>query len=353
MEEMMSRSLFTQLLGLFAVLTILIIPCVSYSEILFEDNFDSHPDWSPAQPKGLSSLCYNNCSSAPEGYDGYRVGWTFYNDPGHNTLNIDSSQHRGPSGKAFIFWNESDPSEAWENDGMLFLVLGVPRSELYVRFYIKFQPGWKWRTGESAGQKFFRITHWPAGTDPSKFGTSGTQRPLTTLLLFKQNSGKANVKLVNNFRYEVNYKAHSNSEVYLADGNYEGTGSAFDKAGNLGDGAWHCIEVQAKMNSAVGVADGVVRTWLDGVKISETTDLAFSDAGSETNPRHLWNWIALGGNTINHYAPLSDKSEQWYAIDDLVVSTEYIGPDYVIGSGVPSDRISPATPLGTTAHVNR
>lgn len=79
------------------------------------------------------------------------------------------------------------------------------------------------------------------------------------------------------------------------------------------------------MNSAVGAEDGIAQYYFDGDLIMEVTDFAFSDNGSQTSPRLNWNYVAFGGNSYNHYAPLSQAAEQWYAVDDIVISTTRVG----------------------------
>jgi len=56
-----------------------------------------------------------------------------------------------------------------------------------------------------------------------------------------------------------------------------------------------------------------------------------------------WNMVSLGGNAFNLFSDTANKAEQWYALDDVVVSTEYLGPGYVIGS---LDATAPASPTG-------
>ena len=80
-----------------------------------------------------------------------------YNNAQNNTLNIDTSNHRGSSGKSLTYWSEVQDA-LWATSGLLNLKLNpAGYSELYIRFYIKFQTGWKWRnTGQEPMQKFFK-----------------------------------------------------------------------------------------------------------------------------------------------------------------------------------------------------
>jgi len=345
----MSKSSLTQLLGMFVVLTILIIPGYSYSEILFEDNFDNQPDWSPAQPTASFECDSDSCTTAPIGWSAYRIGGLgTCSEAGKNTLNINGLHPRGGSGKSFLFWNEpcASPSGGWGSDGILVKVLPHGYSELYLRFYIKFQPGWKWMTGGSGSpqQKFARIMHNWGGNNFLNF-EGGQNHPIWFGDLVKWNNGNADLAYRTSYRYENTYypsKAtppHSgNDNIYFGTGNYGGTGTDFGDPGMLGDGDWHCLEFYVKMNSAPGVPDGVHKAWLDGNLIFETTDLAWADNGATGA---LWNQVMIGGNNYNYY----DGGEQWYAIDDVVISTTYVGPDYVVGSQ--PDSLPPASPRHT------
>jgi hypothetical protein len=104
--------------------------------------------------------------------------------------------------------------------------------------------------------------------------------------------------------------------------------------GAPGDGEWHSMEWYVKLNSAGGVADGKARFWLDGRLVHDQSNVVWVPAGD--NPSSWqWNHVWLGGNNANTYTP---ASEQWYAVDDVVVSTNYSGP--------------PANPVTVTAQVN-
>jgi hypothetical protein len=92
-------------------------------------------------------------------------------------------------------------------------------------------------------------------------------------------------------------------------------------------GRWHCVEQQIKVNSIVGpydalgngqaVADGVLRTWFDGVLIAERTDLRW----------HRHPEMGVEGPWVNWYFGGKKASEvaMHYRMADLVLATEYIG----------------------------
>ena len=313
--------------------------------VIFEDDFDSHPDWSPTQgviPQSGDVNCPAPCSSAPNGYNGYRIAASRYSDAGHNTLNIDSTNDRFDNGKAFTYWSEVCDSCGWASDGLIDVKLDAAGyKDLYVRYYIKFDPNWQWKQGApSPQQKLIHISNYDGAGNQWSYFQTGSHHPITSGGLAKWNNGNSDISHYAGFRYENVYYPdyatpyHDRSmSFYVGTGNYGGSGDDFWDTGMMGDGQWHSFEYHVKANSDVGVPNGEYHFWIDDQIVANITDLSWADSGSQVSPRKLWNYVQLGGNNFNHYAPQSQEPEQWYAIDDLVISTSYIGPDYVIGSG--------------------
>jgi len=316
----------------------------SEQRVLFVDTFDGQADWSP--PQGTE--CYGNNSTCnnyppPAGYDGYRVQESIYGVSKNRTLNIGSTNHRGSIGKALTFYSESNGGgSSWVSDGLLNIKLrdtiGYP--ELYVRYWVKFQKGWVWATNSSPQQKFIHISHYNGG-NPFVFFEGGNHHPVFFAQLVKWKGGFTDIAYMPGYRFESTYyPAHGDQTIYLGnpDGRiiayngYDGIGKDFAAPGMLGDGEWHCWEYYVKANSAVGTADGVHKFWLDGVEIVDVgkkfpdEDLAWSDSGSQISPRNYWNYVQIGGNNDNKFVSASTGIKQWYALDDLVVSTHYSGP---------------------------
>lgn len=371
------------------------LPTQSYCAILFEDNFDSHPDWLPPQGKYPNSIEYwpahkvADAPPPPDGYFCYRVAGSKFTDSAPNTLRIDSTNHRGPSGKGLTVWNESD-NRGWASDGILGILLDQNSNgyeEIFVRFYIKFQPGWKWTTTSSPMQKFFGASHYIKGdSNPFKVFDFGSSHPGFCGNLAKWGDGTYPIAYYASYRFENAYYPSDATPPYVNSSSHYfsdrvGNKKDFWDTGMMGDANWHCWEFNLKMNSQIGYPDGEHRFWCDGILIAEVKDLAWSDEtsvviGSDrldyscilrhtsadinrpitgadwqkywkpngsngkgkewktgevygfstSNPRSLWNYVRIGGNNANHYAPNEEEAEQWHAIDDLVISTEYIGP---------------------------
>lgn len=96
----------------------------------------------------------------------------------------------------------------------------------------------------------------------------------------------------------------------------------------IGKGRWYCIEQQIRMNSIVGpfdalgngqaVADGVLRTWIDGVMVDEHTALRWR--------RHPE--MGIQGPLINWFYGGKQPSEvnMHYRMNHFAVARRYIGP---------------------------
>ena len=78
----------------------------------------------------------------------------------------------------------------------------------------------------------------------------------------------------------------------------------------------------------VGSANGVLEWWYDGTLVQSYADIIWKEPTSSAATG--WNNVWFGGNSNNAFGT---NLEQWYAIDDIVVSTTPIPATYVIGSG--------------------
>ena len=355
--------------AIYSLLFILNTMCTSvYCEVIFQDNFDDHSDWAPDQPIYPNTQANTSadggvtgstaCTGCPDGaakYRGYYIAssaWDGYK--GNNTLNISSANARGGAGKALTFWMEPinttkcDGGTKWCSDGQLSVSLPQAYNEIYIRFYIKFQPDWKWdSTNGSAAEKFCRATHLHElpGIAMYKFGTTGNHFPGLFFDLGEATYyGTEGILFKMHPRFQSSYHLGATpTPTYLINNDYAGyyvyggTGTGGRKTFEeyIGDGNWHCFEIRLKGNSSVGAEDGEWEVWVDGTSIFTQTNVAWADSvykSSYTNcinpPSDFvgWNWVSFGGNMLNRYYSEPTQIEQWYAIDDIVISTTYVGP---------------------------
>ena len=302
---------------------LLLVSQVSYAKIIFQDNFDSTPDW---QPQEAQVNCITaSCSYAPP------TNWDYYRDdekwhpndyPTKNpTIRISGENYRGTSGKAFTVWNESNngnSGDGWGADGLLAKDLGGGYTELYFQYYVKFQSDFQfYYASNNAMIKQFRVQSWDglgAGS-PFTYFTGGYSAPMYIFDTVQNEYG--------GIRHSHAFRCDPQSSNYFCPGHsYGGNSNYLDKETfkqKFGDNQWHLMEFHIKMNSSPGAEDGILEYSLDGVKEHSETNVAWM---SSSSPGNLgWNIIAIGGNAFNGYADESKQAEQWYAIDDIVIST--------------------------------
>lgn len=326
--------------------------------ILFEDNFDGLADWRPhpanddMSPAGSVAACdfaTQSCSwGLPGLWDYFRsTGWWW--EPSYkDTLRIASQTSHGMgeadgAGKSFIVYNESNvgsSGDGWGADGILAKALEQDEAELYVRFWLKTQPAWRWMDGR-IGVKLFRVMHFDRSGSVFQFYENGDSGPI--YLYGLQNSTVYGVEQAHSFRcdpQESDYycpnspSAESDSTTHFTIGGIvKGEPTVPTDPGMWADGVWHRHDFRLKMNTYAGNgnwnADGVLEFWYDGELQKSRSDIKWINSGTDSSIG--WNTVAIGGNAYNLWAEEVAHGEQWYAVDDVVVSTTALPADYVPG----------------------
>jgi hypothetical protein len=272
--------------------------------------------------------------------------------------------------------------DGWGADGILAKKLDQDYNELYVQFKIKFQPGfqWHWTVGGNPGQlKLFRLDHVDAGA-ASLFSNFeyGTNAPIAMIIIANgqasagvaPNFGASNqfrcdpqnwdyinylgnsYKCINNnvassttlptnttywnvatynssypaWRvgnnyYSSNYYCNRDHPTYTTGVPFVNSSKVADNSfqHTLGDGNWHTLLVHSKINSAIGVADGIYELFEDGNLLLSQGNMEYVAAGG--TPGIGWNAVSFGGNSYNLFSDPANKAEQWYTFDDIVIST--------------------------------
>lgn len=313
----------------------------SLATVRYSENFNALPDWTIAQPTGSDESCYDfygvDCGLIPGTFNGFYNGASFLNGitgfPGNNNLYINTSPgyptetgntSYGGSGKSLTHWQESQ-TEFRNDDGQLAVLLGAEYTELNVRFYIRFKPGFELKDpagGQGFIMKLFHIQHYEDGSPHAYFGTNTGNQPVVSGGLDQYSS---NISVVMETRCFETYECNNQVRFPLS------SITNARLAGGIFDGDWHCIEFGAKTNTVVGASDGVVRAWFDGVELNYEdgyagNDIIFNDKVGD--PVRGFKYVTIGGNSYNQWdTSCSDMAdcEQWYAIDSVAVGDGPIG----------------------------
>ncbi|EKE02437.1 MAG: fibronectin type III protein [uncultured bacterium] len=393
------------------------LPNLSNAAILFEDNFDSHADWSPKTvgsindnfPGSTASYDFNSSSDAygtPANWSYFRATGIWWSPNYQETIQINNTAGHGIGsadgvGKSFLVYNEAhigSSGDGWGADGILSKLFPQDYPEIYARIWLRTQSGWKWDDNDDTMIKMFRIKHFDRSGSIYLNFSGGNNAPVY-LWDFKH-SNTWGTRWVNTLLCDPQATVYNCSNngvpgdgLFVAgDMNVEP-----NAPGVLADGVWHKLDFHVKMNTynsndSIWNSDGVYQFSYDGVMKENYSNLQWKRTGSTEDVG--WNAVDLGGNAFNNYNDtwldnysylvgdtvifnsynwvalqdhlstktgtsnrpgfgstaywqntglISGQKEQWYAIDDVVVSTTEIPLDYEIGN---SDATAPAAPSG-------
>lgn len=299
--------------------------------LLHEETFDDLPDFSNvAGVENCIGGTGNGCSRLPNGWSDFLVSekWNPTDGGGANAkagLQINGDFARGGSGKSLVIWDESrGDSGSWGSDAMLGKYFPSGHKDIYVEYWIKFQPGYRWHHLELNNPqginyaKLMRIGHRDQGQSPFRFSASGSNAPLvfidSSIWSRDQNPGRTNLASVlvsgRCDPQESNYKCGSYPET--GRGYINGNAS---NAESYGDGNWHKLAARMRINTAPGRGDGIVMAWFDDQLLVNSTDVPW--IGSNAPADTLLNMVVLGGNMHNYPEPENNRFEQWHSIDDV------------------------------------
>ena len=306
-----------------------------YGAVVFETNFDANADWN-VNRQYQGNECVDPCTTAPTNWTNYRFidGTGTWTNPTGSIRALPGSQvdHTTGtvSGKAYIVYNQSHPVDNWPGDSELMRKLGAEYDEIYLRLYMRTQASWK--SVGSASSKVFRVQHNDGTGNIFQNFADGNNAPIALMLLGQMSDSSS---YPNTAAYIPAMRCDPQASVYYCPlspswmqndiSSYINTSTHPAITSSWGDAGWHRWDLHLKMNT-VGSNNGVYEVWLDGKLLVSHTDAQWRSAGSSSGVG--WNLLSLGGNSNNSFATQGD---QWYAIDDVVVSTTAIPADYVIG----------------------
>jgi hypothetical protein len=336
-------AIFLMLVGLSVLAT------NSLATLVFETNFDNVQTWNPA---GYAACWQDNvpieggsgaCSSPGGPLPLQGTAHSIFNDYRHlspqcsipQTVHIGSSSDieaiapgasftpYGGSGKSYVHFYEPcmSSSGGWGSDGLLGIYFGKTTgySELYVQMKVRFQPGFSWQAGSQ--QKLMHITH---------FNEDYNQGVLQAYEFFNYNLPDFVPGIYHNVAYDGQpqfYLHSSHTDKSTDSPSPSVTPSNIDVI----DGSWHTLQFHVKLNSAANSADGIKEMWIDGQSVGRYANVPYTKNNAPSPAAYGFNRVIIGGNSNNLFGT-ADGRTQWYAVDDLVVSTIPIPEYYCIGN---------------------
>jgi len=337
--------------SLMLLVSLFTLPC--WAGVIFEESFDAQPDWNVTG--ALNKDCGINCTDAPRNWNNY------YAVPPVGSLATTirsipdgSADHTGRTAKKayMAYYNNVQYSGGAE----LSKTFPQDYPELYMRVWIKTQPGWQ--TAANSSIKLFRAIHYDRTGSAFAYFAGGNGAPMAgmnwaTNSTYRSTNGIPDGCYIAWFRCDP-----QSSNYYCSQSPYNVdtpqrmiSGIAPDETGGFADGRWHRYDVHVKMNTQTGSTwnqNGIYEFSYDGIPVVSYTNVQWKYPGSNTGVG--WNTVQFGGNNLNAYT--GGSNPQWAAFDDIVVSTTPIPDNYVIGDGIvdSGDRTAPTVALTSPAN---
>ncbi len=313
----------------------------AHGQVLFSDGFDASPDWQSAESfaPAANAAWPNTWADRPGGpVQPPPQNWTSYRaavpkrDNKVKTFVLSAEAARNPGGKGMTYNLESIGYGTWVGGGIDTYLGGTGYKEMFVRFYLKFDPAtfhWGTVTPNFGKQKVARISRLkvvPSTTINAQLWDTPANGSYQMPTLFPDlMDNPAYDTPPSSYGVHLNYSYRYDPTYYVSDGNND------VNVWNLpwpSDGGWHCYEYRVKMNSAPGVADGEWEIWIDGGTTADhhfvKKAIPWVQAGGSVNPG--WNWVTVLDNATIQPDIAYANSIMKLFLDDVVIATSYSGP---------------------------
>jgi hypothetical protein len=327
----------------------------AYAGIVFEDDFSNDAGWSATCMGTISQV------NAPSRWTGYRC------QPNSSLKIISGLGQRGTPALQ-IGYQITTSAGAMSLFKHLTGNQNTGYTELYIRYQFKFDDDWKSGTNgtDMAYWKWIRL--WQ-GIDPyNQSQWSEINNPNTRYLIANFNTtayGKGCIATTwadnkaGNSAGGPRFKAwYDRSNPSASDGCFGSmNGLSIQQSGQYagyfvtypsGSQTWHTIEYHFKLSTNNYPGNGVFEVWLDGVK--QKLPMPYKAALGGASMAYLNTMKYSGGmNFLTVFDNMSGWSKAWSStkhinIDNVVVSTSYIGTSYIVGGGT-ADTMPPAAPM--------
>lgn len=326
--------------------------------VIFQDNFDNQPDYDSGM-YGTASAQVSPEYTVPNGWFAIRQDPSWAPSTGHpdrhesiEILASNSDKARGGTGKCYVSWRDSDIDPNFVNrfnsDSILAKKLDPGVSQVYVEFWIAFQPGWT-PEGQS---KLFRVSSWSESGEVFGYGGGRENGPTFFWDILNYGSNVRNFCAFRGGKHGDSYGLSQSQPPGFPRAQINGSSGdfTFDYTSNVigtlpdqlnggtisktfGDevdhealfgpgGTFNKIAFWLKMNSAPGVVDGEFKMWMGDQPVLSTTQIMWVQDMDVGGVMPKWNIVALGGNDNFKSYSNEQRYEEWYAIDDVVIRAD-------------------------------
>ncbi len=237
------------------------------------------PEWTQAD--GLYNV---NCN----GLTGFG-DWTCNN--GDGTVSEEqitaSANYPGGSGKGQRHWKGNGGTN---NSGGLKIAFNTPQSELWIRWYMRYEQGFEWKALNNDKMLYIDVN-------------------MPYFVVFGYLWGDEVEFVVYGNPYSVG--TGNGWNTIMANGTTDARGN------KRSDGQWHLYEIHIKMDTNGN--NGIGEVWIDGIRRFSRSDINFGSQSGKTG----WSHILIGSNS--RY-PVTNRC-MFVDYDDIVISTNGpIGP---------------------------
>lgn len=183
----------------------------------------------------------------------------------------------------------------------------APTTSLYTRKYEYYDGNWptNWPVGLKTS-RYFTTNNWSTGSEPNGYAYASEK------LIWQTYSANCNEQYGMGLNFAI---FNLDLEKMYGSGDLFGNGLPYIRAGK-----WYKYETWMVLNSAVNVADGVLKVWIDDVLVYNNTAVVWKSSSRGVPNGTGWQSMWFGGNYSG--AVCGNPSTTLYRyIDDVYLST--------------------------------
>ncbi len=324
--------------------TFLLFAVQARAAIIFETDFSQDTGWFAATRNGIWQQ------------DSPPTGWTAYRVPGSRGANIFVESGSGVSGGNALKLTWSASSNTSLAVSLAKHLTGNQKTgydELYIRYHVKFDDDWKSGT-DGADTNYWKWGRLHQNTHPTDQSLWTENRPYSRYVVWTYNgrpepyinavwadNDVAGLGSVAGPRIQVHYGPSNVSQGHFETiddwiidrTEYPGFFKTYPEKAQ----SWHTLEYHFKLATDLVNGNGVFEVWLDGEKQEHWTKLVLKGGatgytGIPTESYTGFNWFIMFDNLSRWTSGWDDAiGNRYILVNDVVVSDEYIGHDYVVG----------------------